>query len=64
MLVGLSVLCFCRCPCYLVCVVMCAWCKFRQYNRWVAEAELLFAFREWSNIGGALFLGPGALLVS
>ena len=63
-LVGLSVLCFHRCPWYLECVVMCAWCKFHQYSRWVAEAELLFAFREWSNVGGELFLSPGVLLAS
>ena len=30
----------------------------------MAEAELLFAFREWSNVGGELFLAPGVLLVS
>ena len=64
MLVRLSLLCFRRCPWYLECVVMCAWCKFRQYSRWVAGAELLFAFWEWSNVGGELFLAPGALLAS
>ena len=64
MLVGLSALCFRRCPWYLECVVMRAWYKFCQYSRWVAEAELLFAFREWSNVGGELFLAPGVLLAS
>ena len=43
---------------------MCAWCKFDHYSRWVAEAELLFVFREWSNVGGELFLAPGVLLAS
>ena len=43
---------------------MCAWCKFRQYSRWVVEAELLFAFREWLNIGGELFLAVGVPLAS
>ena len=32
--------------------------------RWVAEAELLFPFREWSNFGGKLFLVSGVWLVS
>ena len=64
MLAGLSVLCFRRCPWYLECIVMCAWCKFDHYSRWVAEAELLFVFREWSNVGGELFLAPGVLLAS
>ena len=64
MLAGLSILCFRRCPWYLESVVMCAWCKFRQYSRWVAEAELLFAFQEWSNVRGELFLAPGVLLAS
>ena len=64
MLVGLSVLCFHRCPWYLECVLMCEWCKFCQYITWVAEDELLLAFREWSNIGGELFLAPSVLLSS
>ena len=64
MLAGLSVLCFRRCPWYLECVVMCAWCKFCQYSRWVAETELLFAFREWSNVEGKQFLAPGVRLAS
>ena len=62
MLAGLSVLCFRQCPWYLECVVMYAWCKSRRYSRWVAEAELLFPFREWSNFGGKLFLAPGVRL--
>ena len=64
MLVGLSVLCFRRCPGYIECIVMCVWYKFRQYSRWVAGDELLFAFRGWSNVGGDLFLAPGVLLAS
>ena len=64
MLAGLSVLCFRRCPWYLECVVMYAWCESSRYSRWVAEAELLFLFREWSNFGGELFLAPGIWLVS
>ena len=32
--------------------------------RWVAEAELLFSFWEWSNSGGKLFLAPGVRLAS
>ena len=43
---------------------MCVWCKFCQYNTWVVEDELLLALREWSNIGGGLFLAPGVLLAS
>ena len=43
---------------------MCAWCKFRQYSGWVAEAELLFPLRYWSNVGGKLFLAPGVRLAS
>ena len=64
MLAGLSVLCFRRCPWYLECVVMYVWCEFCQYSRWVAEAELLFPFQEWSNFRGKLFLAPGVRLVS
>ena len=64
MLAGLSILCFRRCPWYLECVVMYAWCKSCQYSRWVAEAELLFPFREWSNFRGKLFLAPGVQLAS
>ena len=64
MLAGLSVLCFRQCPWYLECVVMYAWCKSCQHSGWVAEAELLFPFREWSNFGGKLFLAPGVRLVS
>ena len=64
MLVGLSVLFFRRCPWYLECVVMRPWCKFCQYSRWVAVVKLLFAFRQWSNIGGELVLAPGVLLAS
>ena len=64
MLAGLSVLCFCRCPWYLECVVMCAWCEFCQYGTWVAEDELLLVLREQSNIEGELFLAPGILLAS
>ena len=30
----------------------------------MAGAELLFVFREWSNVGGELFLAPGVLLAS
>ena len=63
-LAGLSILCFRRCPWYLECVVMYARCKSCRYMRWVAEAELLFPFREWSNLGGKLFLAPGVRLVS
>ena len=63
MLAGLSVLCFCRCPWYLECVVMYTRCKSCQYRRWAA-AELLFPFREWSNFGGKLFLAPGVRLAS
>ena len=64
MLAGLSVLCFRRCPWYLERIVMYAWCKSCQYSRWVAEAELLFPFREWSNFGRKLFLAPRVWLVS
>ena len=64
MLAGLSILCFRRCPWYLECVVMYAWCKPRRYGRWVAEAELLFPFREWSNFGGKLLLAPDVRLAS
>ena len=64
MLAGLSVLCFRRCPWYLECVVMYARCKSCRYMRWVAEAELLFPFREWSNFGRKLFLAPGIWLGS
>ena len=35
---------------------MYAWCESHRYGRWVAEAELLFPFREWSNFGGKLLL--------
>ena len=62
MLAGLSVLCFRRCPWYLERVVMYAWCKYCQYSGWVAGAELLFPFQEWSNFGGELFLAPGVRL--
>ena len=64
MFAGLPVLCFRRCPWYLEHVVMCAWCKFCQYNTWVVEHKLLLASREWSNVGGELFLAPGVRLVS
>ena len=30
----------------------------------MAEDELLFPFREWSNFGGKLFLAPGVRLAS
>ena len=61
---GLSILCFRRCPWYLECVVMYAWCKLCQYSRWAAEAELLFLFWEWSNFRGKVFLAPGVRLAS
>ena len=64
MLAGLSVLCFRQCPWYLERVVMYVWCKSCQYSGWVAEAELLFPSREWSNFGGKLFLAPGVRLAS
>ena len=64
MLAGLSVLCFRRCPWYLECVVMYAWCESCRYSGWVAEAELLFPLGEWSNFGGKLFLAPGVRLAS
>ena len=32
--------------------------------RWVAEAELLFPFWEWSNFTGKVFLAPGVRLAS
>ena len=64
MLAGLSVLCFRRCPWYLERVVMYTWCKSCQHSGWVAEDELLFPFREWSNLGGKLFLAPGVRLAS
>ena len=41
---------------------MYAWCKSCQYSRWVAETELLFPFREWSNFGGKLLLAPDVRL--
>ena len=63
-LAGLSILCFRRCPWYLECVVMYAWCESHRYGRWVAEAELLFPFRGWSNFRGKLFLAPGVRLAS
>ena len=63
MLVGLSVLCFRRSPWHLERVVMHTWCKSGRHSGWVAEAELLFPFREWSNFGGKLFLAPGVRLV-
>ena len=37
---------------------MYAWCESCRYSGWVAEAELLFPFREWSNFGGKLLLAP------
>ena len=64
MFAGLSVLCFRRRPWYLECVVMYARCKSCRYKRWVAEAKLLFPFREWSNFEGKLFLALGIWLVS
>ena len=64
MLAGLSVLCFRRCPWYLECVVMYTWCKSCEYSRWVAEAELLFPFWEWSNFRGKVFLATGVRLAS
>ena len=63
-LAGLSILCFRRCPWYLECVVMYEWCESCQYSRWVAETELLFPFREWSNFRGKVFLAPGVRLAS
>ena len=64
MLAGLSVLRFRRYPWYLEHVVMHTWCKFGRHSGWVAEAELLLPFREWSNFGGKLFLAPGVRLAS
>ena len=43
---------------------MYAWCDLCQYNGWVAEAELLFPFWEWSNFTGKVFLAPGVRLAS
>ena len=45
-------------------VVMYTWCKSCQYSRWVAETELLFLCREWSNFRGKLFLAPDVRLAS
>ena len=64
MFAGLPVLCFRRCPWYLERIVMYAWCESCRYSGWVAEAELLFPFREWSNFRGKLFLAPGVQLAS
>ena len=43
---------------------MYAWCELCQYSNWVAEAELLFSFWEWSNFRGKVFLAPGVRLAS
>ena len=42
---------------------MYVWCESCRYSGWVAEAELLLPFREWSNFEGKLFLARGIWLV-
>ena len=47
-LVGLSVLCFRRCPGYFKCIVMYARYRFRRYMRRTAEPELVVRVQYWS----------------